>query len=126
MATYTGVGGSITFAAGTVLNVIEWSVTINQKNIKHWIMATADDFCTTHQSVRDWGGSFTCYLDDNTSPVIWSASVNIAPSSATFTSMTGKNIGGSIILGNLGERVVVDGDAIVSYTFEGSGTPTIT
>ncbi len=126
MSTYVGIGGAISGSGSQyVTNIRSWSVTIQQENVKTLEYGDANSWELAFQGVRRWFGTYECYLDTAVVPLVNQIFTNTAQA-VIFTSTTNRTIFGNILISGMSEVVIVDGDATVVFSFDGTGQPTIT
>lgn len=122
MAAFAGKSGSITYASGYAVNVHSWSLDITGDVLESTAFGGTPTFKSFLPGLNSWSGSYEARLD---SVETQAALVGQTAAAATFTAMAGVSVAGTIIITGASYAVAVDGIATVTYSFQGSGAPTI-
>ncbi len=118
MARISGKGGALLI--GSTGTLLFKSFDIRYVTAAIDVTAFADTAKTLAVGIKSFSGSANAILDGATAPAMPTAIV-----SATFTAATGRTYIGDVIVTEIGPSVVIDGDAVCSVSFEGSGDLTI-
>ena len=119
-----GSGGLVTFSAGYVTNLQEWSLDISRPALETTVFgATAKTFLP---GLYSWSGRFAGLLDDTTAATMVANSSE--PASATFKyserGVSDATLSGSIFTDNLDIGSMPEALNTIAYTFQGSGALT--
>ena len=115
MAAVSGLGGSVTYANGTVTHVKSWTVNSTCDGVD--VTAFTNATRARVAGMKDWSGSYEGTLEG-------AAAMPIADSigAATFTLTGAVALSGSLVVTSVDESVAVDGEATYTVNFEGNGT----
>lgn len=121
MAAFAGKSGTVTYATGYAANVYSWSADVTADVLESTAFA-GDGFKTFLPGLNNWSGSFESRLDDT---VTTKNRVGAAAAEAIFLGTAGVSITGDIIITGASYSVAVDGIATITWSFQGTGAPTI-
>lgn len=130
MATYRGMDGSVTFGGGVVGEIVSWGANVTGEVIDD--TALGDKWKTFKGGVGSWTGSAEAHLDYgdvNQQALVdelIAATPASEPSAAEFLMATGKKLTGNILVTAIAITAQMGNTIKVSFTFQGSGAPSIT
>lgn len=122
MTAITGGAGSVTFASGYAVNVQSWALSFvgTAHEITDFTAATTG-YKTFLPGLKEWSGSYTCFLDDTTKTVAPSG----AAAEAIFSIDGTRKLTGNIIVEDVSYDTPADGLVMVTVSFRGTSTLTI-
>lgn len=118
MARISGIGGSVSIPSTGTIHFREWRINYRQAAID--TTAFGDTARNKVPGIIEFSGDARGILDGTTAPALPTSAVT-----ATFTVTGTKTWVGQIIVTEINPEVVIDGDANVSLSFEGTGDLTI-
>ncbi len=133
MAVVSGYNGAVAFAAGYETKVDRWEATLTsaEQDITGFEDGAWRSFIG---GVKEWRGTFTAKWDQTqsllsgtTSAFGTSSGLGGAATAATFTyGVSTGSIAGNIVITEVGAVVAIGDANTCTFTFVGSGAPTIT
>jgi len=127
MSAFSGKDGRVVFATGYVTNVISWSIDFAAEALETTAFVGNYAYRSYVAGLRNWSGSYECYLDSSTKVIrpgkAAAAATFRAKEGGTSTAVT---YTGSIIITGVNPSVAVDGVASVTFNFQGTGVMVIT
>ena len=118
MARIAGKDGAVAIASTGTLHLRQWSLNYAQAAID--TTAFGDAARAKVPGIKEFRGTARGALDSATAPALPTTTV-----AATFTAASGRTWIGNVVVTEITPDVSIDGEAQVSFTFEGDGDLTL-